>query len=145
MSDGAALWTHPTKEKETMAVFGESIEIAASPDRVWAVVGDVANISGWLPFIEESKIEGEYRQCQSMAGLLRERILARDDAGRTYDYTILDAPMEIEFIHATVAVTETADGARVDWSTLVTPDGLAEAFAPIYREGLENLKQQIEG
>jgi carbon monoxide dehydrogenase subunit G len=128
-----------------MAVFGESIEIAATPDNVWAVVGDVANISAWLPFIEESQIEGDYRQCRSMAGPLRERILARDDAARTYDYTILDAPMEIEFIHATVAVTETTDGSRVDWSTLVTPDGLVEAFAPIYREGLENLKLQIEG
>ena len=128
-----------------MAVFSESIEIAASPDAVWAVVGDVANISGWLPFIEESRSEGEYRQCQSIAGPLRERILARDDEARNYDYTILDAPMEIEFIHATVAVTETPTGSCVDWSTLVTPDELAEAFAPIYREGLENLKHQLEG
>ncbi len=128
-----------------MAVFAESIDIAATPDQVWAVAGDVSNISGWLPFIEQSRTEGDYRLCQSQAGPLRERILVRDDAARRYEYTILEAPMEIEFIHATVQVTPSAGGSHVEWSTTVTPDELAEAFGPIYREGLENMKRRLEG
>ncbi|MBT5775618.1 MAG: SRPBCC family protein [Dehalococcoidia bacterium] len=127
-----------------MAVFAESIDIAASPDDVWAVAGDVQNISGWLPFIGESRTEGDYRHCETEAGPLRERILVHDDEARRYEYTILEAPMEIEFIHATVQVTPTADGAHVEWSTLVTPDELVDAFSPIYRAGLENMKRQLE-
>ena len=30
------------------------------------------------------------------------------------------------------------------WSTEVEPGALAEQFSPIYREGLETLKQQLE-
>jgi hypothetical protein len=30
-------------------------------------------------------------------------------------------------------------------TTVVVPDELAEAFGPIYREGLENMKAQLEG
>lgn len=127
-----------------MASFAESINIAATPDQVWSVVGDVPNISSWLPFIEQSRSEGDYRVCVSKAGPLRERILSKDDEARRYDYTILEAPMEIEFIHATVQVKAHEGGACVEWSTIVTPDEVAEAFAPIYREGLENIKRQLE-
>jgi uncharacterized membrane protein len=127
-----------------MAVFAESIEIAADADKVWSVAGDIPNISGWLPFIEQSRTEGDYRLCQSIAGPLRERVLVRDDEARRYEYTILDAPMEIEFIHAAVQVTATPTGSQVEWSTTVTPDELADAFSPIYREGLENMKRQLE-
>jgi hypothetical protein len=134
----------PELGEEIMATFCESIDIAAAPEAVWAVAGDVQNISGWLPFIEESRMEGEYRKCQSKAGPLHELILMHDDDARRYEYTILDAPMDIEFIHATVQVTAMNGGSHVEWSTLVVPDGLAEAFAPIYREGLENMKAQLE-
>ena len=127
-----------------MAVFSESIKITATPDQVWSVVGDVPNISRWLPFIEQSQLEGDYRMCVSKAGPLRERILVRDDQARRTEYTILEAPMDIEFIHAALQVTPDDNGSCVEWSTTVTPDALAEAFAPIYREGLENMKRQLE-
>jgi hypothetical protein len=90
-------------------------------------------------------MEGDYRECESKAGPLRELILARDDETRRYEYTILEAPMDIEFIHATVSVTPFNGGSRVEWSTLVSPDELADAFAAIYKEGLENMKAQLEG
>lgn len=127
-----------------MALFCESIDIDASPDAVWAVAGDIEQISGWLPFIEESRMNGDYRECVSVVGPLRELILARDDEARRYEYTILEAPMDIEFIHATVEVTPLNGGSQVQWSTLVSPDELAEAFAPIYREGLESMRAQLE-
>ncbi|MCP5111616.1 MAG: SRPBCC family protein, partial [bacterium] len=116
----------------------------APPGKVWEVAGDIQNISGWLPFIEQSRTDGDYRHCESQAGPLRERILVNDPEARRYEYTILEAPMEIEFIHATVQVTPSGAGSHVEWSTTVTPDELADAFSPIYREGLENMKRQLE-
>ena len=32
-----------------MPTFSESIEINASPDHVWAVLGDLASVDRWIP------------------------------------------------------------------------------------------------
>lgn len=128
-----------------MAVFEEAIHIDRKPTDVWKVVGDAHNISGWLPFITESRLEGEYRHCVAGEnGTLRERILVVDDESRRIEYTILEAPMPIEFIHAGLQVFPDNGGSRVVWDTTVTPDEIAEMFSPIYQEGLENLRAQLE-
>ena len=52
--------------------------------------------------------------------------------------------MPIEFIHAGLQVFPDNGGSRVVWDTTVTPDEIAEMFSPIYQEGLENLRAQLE-
>lgn len=128
-----------------MAVFQETIHIDRSPADVWKVIGDVGNINVWLPFITEAEMDGDYRNCQAGTnGGLRERILSVDNAEMRTEYTILEAPMPIEFIHAGIQVTADDEGACVVWDTTVTPDELVDMFVPIYREGLTNLKSQLE-
>ena len=128
-----------------MAVFQESIHIDRSPAEVWEVIGDVGNINVWLPFITEAEMDGDYRNCQAGSnGGLRERILSVDDATMRTEYTILEAPMPIEFIHAGIQVSQDNGGSCVVWDTTVTPDELVEMFVPIYQEGLANLKSQLE-
>jgi carbon monoxide dehydrogenase subunit G len=128
-----------------MAVFQEEIHINRDPADVWSVVGDAGNINVWLPFITEAEMDGDYRNCQAGEnGALRERILSVDDATMRTEYTILEAPMPIEFIHAGIQVTADNGGSRVVWDTTVTPDALADMFSPIYQEGLNNLKSQLE-
>ena len=128
-----------------MAVFQEEIHIDRDPADVWKVVGDAGNIDLWLPFITEAKMEGDYRHCEAGEnGSLRERILSVDDATMRTEYTILEAPMPIEFIHAGIQVTADNGGSCVVWDTTVTPDALVDMFSPIYQEGLNNLKSQLE-
>ena len=128
-----------------MAVFQEEIHIDRSPADVWNVVGDVENIHAWLPFITDARLEGEYRLCEAGDnGSLRERILSVDDSNMRTEYTILEAPMHIEFIHAGIQVCGEDGGSRVVWDTTVTPDELAGMFSPIYQEGLTNLKTKLE-
>ncbi len=128
-----------------MAIFSESIHIERSPEEVWSVIGDPAGISGWLPFLTKSRLEGEYRLCEAGEnGALRERILRNDDEAFRTEYTILEGPMPIEFIHAGIEIEPEGEGSRVVWDTTVTPDELVDAFRPIYREGLENLKVRLE-
>ena len=128
-----------------MAVFQEEIHIDRDPADVWNVVGDAGNIHAWLPFITEARLEGDYRHCEAGDnGSLRERILSVDDATMRTEYTILEAPMPIEFIHAGIQVTADNGGSRVVWDTTVTPDALVEMFSPIYQEGLNNLKSRLE-
>ena len=136
---------HKQPQERPMAVFQEEIHIDRSPADVWSVVGDVANIDVWLPFITEARLEGDYRLCQAGEnGGLRERILSVDGTAMRTEYTILEAPMPIEFIHAGIQVCAEDGGSRVVWDTTVTPDGLVEMFSPIYQEGLYNLTTQLE-
>ena len=128
-----------------MAVFQEEIHINRDPADVWKVIGDPGNIHAWLPFITEAEMDGDYRHCQAGEnGSLRERILSIDSSTMRTEYTILEAPMPIEFIHAGIQVTADNGGSCVVWDTTVTPDSLADMFSPIYQEGLNNLKSQLE-
>jgi hypothetical protein len=146
MHSGGAHFEHKAAIKEEpVAVFQEEIHINRDPTDVWKVVGDAGNINVWLPFITEAEMDGDYRNCQAGEnGALRERILSVDDATMRTEYTILEAPMPIEFIHAGIQVTSDNGGSRVVWDTTVTPDALADMFSPIYQEGLANLKSQLE-
>jgi hypothetical protein len=128
-----------------MAKFAESVYVQAAPDAVWSEVGNVGGISAWLPFITESRVEGDTRYCVAGEnGNLVEQIVARDEAGRSYEYTISEAPMPIDFIHSAIDVVPDGSGTRVTWSTTVTPPELIDMFRPIYVEGLENLKVRLE-
>lgn len=129
-----------------MTEFAEAIMIHSSPDRVWELVGAPERIHEWLPFIAACRVDGDRRECTAANGAeLTERLVNRDDAARCYQYTIVSSPMPIEDITATVAVAPAGpDHALVTWHTTVTPDDLAEVFAPIYREGLENLRTLCE-
>ena len=125
--------------------FAESLYVEAGPDAVWAEAGDEAGISRWLPFLTESRVEGDRRYCVAGEhGNLEEQIVARDDAGRSYEYTITAAPMPIDFIHASIVVVPDGRGSRVTWTTTVMPADLVDMFRPIYVEGLANLKQRLE-
>ena len=128
-----------------MAVFQEEIHIDRDPADVWKVIGDAGNINRRLPFITEARMEGDYRHCEAGDnGSLRERILSVDDTMMRTEYTMLEAPMPIEFIHAGIQVTADNGGSCVVWDTTVTPDALVDMFSPIYQEGLNNLKSQLE-
>lgn len=130
--------------RSAMTEFSESITINRNPDAVWEVVGDL-DISRWLPFITEARYEGDARHCVAANGAnLVERIISHDTTARRYQYTIESSPMPIEQILATISVDAEGSGSKVIWHTDVEPAELAEMFAPIYREGLENLKKLVE-
>ncbi|GAA1271152.1 hypothetical protein GCM10009609_37830 [Pseudonocardia aurantiaca] len=62
-----------------------SVVIAASPDAVWAMGGDVGNIADWVPAIERSHLVGDVRHATfAGGGDATERIVERDDAARWY-------------------------------------------------------------
>ena len=72
-----------------------AIDIDASADRVWAVAGDFGGIGSWMPGIESCRVEGEDRIIEMMGMTITERLVARDDAGRSLTYSIASgAPVE---------------------------------------------------
>jgi hypothetical protein len=128
----------------------ESLVIPAAPDAVWRIGGDVAGVAGWIPAIEASRLDGDVRHVTFAGGGgdATERIVERDDAGRSYVYEYLAGPLPLTHYRSRFAVRDHVDGAEVVWSaefgagSAEEEAGLAEAIGGIYRSGLAELARQ---
>jgi carbon monoxide dehydrogenase subunit G len=121
-----------------------AVDIAASADQVWKVVGDFGGIAEWMPGIETCRVEGDDRIIEMMGMTITERLVAKDDAGRTLTYAIADgAPVESH--EAVITVTPTGETSHVTWVVDAKPDDMADLMTGLYQQSLEALKAHVEG
>ena len=130
-----------------------SIEIPASVDQVWQLMGGFDALPDWLPFIPKSVVSegGRVRTLTtSDGGTVIERLEAFDNRQRSYSYSIIQAPFPVVDYLSTIAVVATADSniTRVEWSGSFTPVNVSDAdaealFSGIYRDGLQALKNNF--
>lgn len=131
-----------------MATASASIDIPASADQVWQLIGGFDSLPDWLPFIPKSELSegGRVRSLQTADGaVVVERLEAFDNAAKTYSYSILQAPFPATDYLATIRVETQGQGARVTWSGRFAPVGVSEEevtalFAGIYQGGLQALR-----
>ncbi|AEG97320.1 SRPBCC family protein [Klebsiella aerogenes] len=136
-----------------MATTTVSIEIPASVDQVWQLMGGFDSLPDWLPFIPKSVVSegGRVRTLTtSDGGTVIERLEAFDNRQRSYSYSIILAPFPVVDYLSTIAVVATADSniTRVEWSGSFTPVNVSDAdaealFSGIYRDGLQALKNNF--
>ncbi|MGS3344694.1 SRPBCC family protein [Citrobacter amalonaticus] len=136
-----------------MAKTSVSIEIPASADAVWQLMGGFDALPDWLPLIPKSVVTegGRVRSLTtSDGGTVIERLEAFDNRQRSYTYSIIQAPFPVVNYLSTITVHETADSqiSRVEWSGEFTPvnvsDEEAQAlFTGIYSDGLKALKDNF--
>jgi len=121
-----------------------AVDIAASADQVWTVVGDFGGIATWMPGIETCRVEGDDRIIAMMGMTITERLVAKDDTGRSLTYTIADgAPVESH--QATITVIPTGETAHVTYDVEATPDEMSDLMVGLYQQALEALKAHVEG
>ncbi|WP_458377542.1 SRPBCC family protein [Pseudomonas fluorescens] len=131
-----------------MATASAFIDIPASADSVWQLIGGFNSLPDWLPFIPKSELSkgGRVRSLQTADGaVVVERLESFDNAGKTYSYSIVQAPFPATDYLATIRVEARGEGARVTWSGRFAPVGVSEEevaalFAGIYQGGLEALR-----
>ncbi|MEU1529737.1 SRPBCC family protein [Streptomyces fagopyri] len=136
-----------------MATTTASLDVPASPGRVWRLIGGFGSLPDWLPYIPTSELgEGGRvrRLTNEEGGVIVERLEAFDDKARTYSYSILRAPFPVTGYLSTLTVHETSrqDRARVEWSGTFTPDGIGDdeaiaLFQGIYTDGLAALHRTL--
>lgn len=120
------------------------IDISASADDVWKVIGDFGGLGGWMPGIDSCRVEGDDRILEMMGMTITERLVAKDDAARAITYTIADgAPVESH--EATITVTSSGEASQVTWDVDAKPDEMADLMGTIYQQALEALKSHVEG
>jgi D-threo-aldose 1-dehydrogenase len=129
-----------------------SVEVAASPDRVWHLIGGFTSLSDWLPVPQSELAEGgRVRRIKNPDGAtIVERLEAFDEIGRSYSYSIVQAPFPVTGYLSTLCVRETDDGkrTRVEWSGQFTPNGVSQAeasrlFQSLYEDGLKALAAEL--
>ena len=131
-----------------MATASAFIDIPASAEQVWQLIGGFNSLPDWLPFIPKSELSegGRVRSLQTADGaVVVERLQAFDNAGQTYSYSILQAPFPATDYLSTIKVEAQGEGARVTWSGRFEPVGVSNEevealFTGIYRGGLEALR-----
>lgn len=131
-----------------MATASATIDIPASAEQVWQLIGGFNSLPDWLPFIPNSELSegGRVRTLQTADGaVVVERLETFDNAGKTYSYSIEQAPFPATDYLATIRVEAQGQGAKVTWSGRFTAKGVSEEevvalFSGIYQGGLEALR-----
>jgi mxaD protein len=144
----------------------ERIEIAAPPDKVWAVAKEFANIGDWHPALEKSEGKGgnaagaERVLTLKSGGVLSEGLDDYNDKEMYYGYRLAKENVEafpVSFYSATLTVKPAASGSEVEWvgrfyradTSNFPPEDKNDAAAiaamkNFIGEGLKGLKAKVE-
>ena len=135
-----------------MAQANATIELPASAETVWQLIGGFGSLPDWLSYIPASELSegGRVRSLANPAGeVIVERLVAFDEAARSYTYAILEAPFPVVNYRSTLRVRENgANASTVEWSGTFTPHGVtdddtAKLFREIYEDGLAELAKRF--
>jgi carbon monoxide dehydrogenase subunit G len=122
-----------------MAAGEVEVTVDATPDAVWAMLGDFGGIEKYFPGIESLRLEGDDRIIGMFGMEIREHLVSRDDATRSLTYSVIDG-VPVESHRATVTVTPDGDGSKVTWAYEVTPDEMAPIFGDTYKGALAQVE-----
>ena len=137
----------PSDFRKDQARASATVDLPASADEVWELIGGFDSLPNWLPYIPKSALSdgGRVRRLANPRGEeIVERLEAFDSSARSYSYSILKAPFPVSGYLSTLRVTESGNGSRVEWSGRFTPQGVSAGeasrlFQGIFEDGLKAL------
>jgi hypothetical protein len=122
--------------------------IAASPENVWAAIRDVGAVHLRLTpgILADARVDGDERTLTFATGaVVRELIVAIDNAARRLAYAVVEGSTRTTYHHASMQVfAEVAGGSRLVWITDFLPHDQAQSIAAIIERGAEVMKRTLE-
>jgi Domain of unknown function (DUF4331)/Polyketide cyclase / dehydrase and lipid transport len=128
----------------------ESVELAASPDKVWALIGDFG--AAWEPLIASINTVGtgvgQIRVIETIDGKrIIERLEAIDNSSRSYRYAMLGGIQATDY-KGTLSVTPKGTGSIVEWKVQYWADGQPDILVKtvvttLLNTSLESLKARF--
>lgn len=135
-----------------MATFRESVDIAASPEQAWQILGDLTSVDRWIPGVTSVTRTDSGRVCTFADGHVQdERILDYSAHTRSYRYIIEGAPLPVRENTGSFTIEDAEGKARVVWESSFVADEphmeqqLAQMWQPYLPTVLANLKNLVEG
>lgn len=125
-----------------------TIDVDASPDATWDLVGDPLSTPRWYPKYETADVVGGQRILRRAdGGELVETLDERDDDARRYSYSVVSgAP--VSSYRATFEVREREGGSRVVWTVEAEPSDpsvdIEARLVPTQEEALRAIKAIVE-
>lgn len=99
-----------------MAKITNQIEIARAPEEVWAVLGDLAATTEWVPGISAARMEGNRRICTTAEGaVIEEEIFDYSEEAHAYSYTQPVHPLGFKDSRGKLWVEANGAGSTVCW------------------------------
>ena len=128
----------------------DRVDLAAPPDKVWALVGDFR--ASWHPLIANVKLIGsgigQLRVIETIDGKqIVERLDAIDNAARFYRYTGISGLPASDYT-GRLEVKPNGAGSSVEWSAQYLPKGQGDVVvrtivSTLFKTGLESLKPRF--
>ena len=117
-----------------------TVQIDATPEAVWAVLGDLTATPDWLPGVVSASFEGSTRICILADGTqIHEQISGHNHRVRSYHFRHLRTPLPVHDLHGSFTVAADAAG-----NALVTLDTTFQPADPAPAE-LTNMIQNAFG
>ncbi len=155
-----ALAHGPTRQKVT-----ETVEINASPEKVWKIMGNFQDMS-WHPAV--SKLEGNGENAVDATrvltlqsgGTIAEKLIKYDADNKRYKYEITDVDVKVlpvKNYSSMLSVKGEGDKSTVEWKGAfyrgfmnnnpppeLSDEAAIKAVKGVYRGGLDALKKKVE-
>jgi mxaD protein len=134
-----------------MPSFRCTVDIAATPEEVWAVLGDLTAVERWIPGVASVVRTETGRRCTFADGHVQdEQILDYSPEMRSFRYVINGAPLPVRDNTGRFAVETVDSGSRVVWESSFVPldpatgDDVARMWEPFLPVVLDHLKTVVE-
>jgi hypothetical protein len=128
----------------------DSVDLSASPDQVWALIGQFGSM--WHPLIAKIQITGagigQLRTIETIdAKQMIERLEAIDPTQRLYRYAMISGVPAADY-RGTLDVKPKGTGSSVEWHVQYWADGQPDIIvrtivATLLKTGLEGLKKRF--
>ena len=135
------------------ATLSRSVDVAGSPDAVWAAVGGFCAIGEWHPAIGSCMTDGKTPATRTLitkdGAKFVELQTARNDGAHSYSYSFTLAPVPVTNYVSTFSVAAKGPGvSTVTWSGTFTPNAgkaaeASGALTGIYESGLAAIRASL--
>lgn len=131
-----------------MAKITVSATLRIAADSLWNLVGDFNGMADWHPAFARSDLEegGKRRRLTlTDGGSVYEQLESRDDAQRTYSYSTIEGPPEVEKFLSRVAVLDAGDGrSTIVWAAQFSCQNaeaqMVEVYQDFFEAGFQNIR-----
>ena len=129
----------------------KSIPVNASPEAVWAVLGDLSRAADYIPGVVSAAVNGMQRWCRDADGHdIREEISGYSPELRRYSFRHTQSPLPVTRSQGSFQVTADGAGSTVamDWELEPLDEALEAQLTPMLDGAadmtLANLRRRAE-